>query len=315
MTSFASLFRLAARTAADGRRVAFCVVVRTQGSAPQVPGAAMLLHDDMSTEGTLGGGCVEAEVRTRAFELLQRGQSGLLTFDLDRDYGWDDGLICGGTMDVAVAPIRGAEGAKPFVEAAEMLERCTSASLPINVEHEGRTRRFRLHVEAPAKLIIAGAGHVGAEVARLAVGLDFETTVIDDRADFANVRQLPPPIRPVVGDIAETLRGLPIDANTYVVVVTRGHKHDEQALRAVIDRPERYLGMIGSRRKVKLILDDLAALGVSRERLAQVHAPIGLSIGAVTVPEIAVSIVAELIQVRRTEKPTHVEEEEGSRCT
>jgi xanthine dehydrogenase accessory factor len=308
MTMYASLFRSVARAAQEGRRTAFCVVIRTQGSAPQVPGAALLVREDMGTEGTLGGGCVEAEVRTRAFELLQRGRSGLLTFDLDRDYGWDDGLICGGAMEVTVQTISGTDEARRFLEAAETLDRGSAASLGIAVEHEGRMRRFQLHVEAPAKLIIAGAGHVGAEVARLAVGLDFATVVIDDRAEFTDVRRLPAPIRPVVGDIAGTLRKEPIDANTYIVVVTRGHKHDEQALRAAIDRPARYLGMIGSRRKVKLVLEDLAALGVSREKLAQVHAPIGLSIGAVTVQEIAVSIVAELIQVRRTEKPTHVEE-------
>ena len=309
MTAYTSLFRSVVRALEGGRRAAFCVVVQTRGSAPQVAGAAMLLHEDLSTEGTLGGGCVEAEVRRRAFELLQRGQSGLLDFDLDRNYGWDDGLICGGTMQVAVRTLAGAADAKPFAEAAEALEHGSAASLPICVEHEGRTRRFRLHVEAPARLVIAGAGHVGAEVARLAVGLDFDVTVIDDRADFANARRLPPPISPVVGDIAETLRAQPIDANTYVVVVTRGHRHDEQALHAALGRPARYLGMIGSRRKVKLIFDDLAALGVEPEKLARVHAPIGLSIGAVTVPEIAVSIVAELIQVRRAEKPTHVEEE------
>ncbi|HUN81412.1 MAG TPA: XdhC family protein, partial [Phycisphaerae bacterium] len=129
----------------------------------------------------------------------------------------------------------------------------------------------------------------------------------DDRADMMGPERLPPPIRPVVGDIEKTLRALPIDSNSFVVIVTRGHNRDEQALHAVIDSPARYIGMIGSRRKVKLIFDDLEALGVDRTRLASVHAPIGLSIGAVTVPEIAMSIVGQLIEVRRSEKPTRVE--------
>lgn len=308
MTDNARLLRSLVRNLEQGRRTAFCVVVDTRGSTPQTPGAAMLLHADGTTEGTLGGGCVEAEVRHRALELLQRDASGLLTFDLDRNYGWDDGLICGGHMRVAVLPVRTTEEARPFAEAAVLLEGGQPACVPLRVEHEGREFRFRWHVEAACRLVIAGAGHVGAEVARLAIGLDFDVAVIDDRAELANDRRLPPPIRPVVGDIAATLRRETIDERTYVVIVTRGHKHDEQALQAVIDRPARYLGMIGSRRKVTTIFDDLAAAGVDRAKLARVYSPIGLPIGSVTVPEIAVSIVGQLIEVRRKAgRPTRVE--------
>lgn len=307
-TDTCTLFQSLVRQVEENRRVAFCVVIDTAGSAPQVPGASMVLRLDGTIEGTLGGGCVEAEVRRRALELLHRDQAGLLTFDLDHDYGWDDGLICGGNMTVAVQPIRTPADAQPFADAAETLSRCEPATIPLRVSHEGRTQDYRLHIEAPAKLLIAGAGHVGAEIARLAVGLDFDVTIVDDREEFASPRHLPPPIRPIVGDIEQTLRKQPIDAGTYVVIVTRGHKHDEQALRAVIDRPARYIGMIGSRRKVAIIMDDLAAAGVPRDRLAEVHSPIGLPIGSVTVPEIAISIAAQLVEVRRKSgKPTRVE--------
>jgi len=307
MSSFADLFRSLVRQVQQKRRVAFCTVVGSYGSTPQSPGASMLLHENMSTEGTLGGGCVEAEVRKRAFELLQRGESALLTFQLDHDYGWDDGLICGGTMKVAVMTLDQMEAVQPFIDAADNLEVGRGGSVPIVVRGEERPQEFRLHIEAPARLIIAGAGHVGAEVARLCSRLDFNVVIVDDRADMMGPERLPPPIRPVVGDIEKTLRALPIDSNSFVVIVTRGHNRDEQALHAVIDSPARYIGMIGSRRKVKLIFDDLEALGVDRTRLASVHAPIGLSIGAVTVPEIAMSIVGQLIEVRRSEKPTRVE--------
>jgi xanthine dehydrogenase accessory factor len=306
MSSFADLFRSLARQVQQKRRVAICTVVGSYGSTPQAAGASMLLHENMSTEGTLGGGCVEAEVRKRAFELLQRRQSALLSFQLDHDYGWDDGLICGGTMRVAVMTLESSEAAQPFIDAADNLEVNRSADVPLRIEDAGRAQEYRLHIEAPAKLVIAGAGHVGAEVARLAASLDFDVTVLDDRADMMGPIRLPPPIRPVVGDIEKTLRALAVDSNTYVVIVTRGHNHDEQALHAVIDSPARYIGMIGSRRKVKLIFDDLEALGVDRARLDRVLAPIGVSIGAVTVPEIAVSIVGQLIEVRRSEKPTQV---------
>ncbi len=307
MNPFALLFHSLSRQVRQGRRVAFCTVVGSYGSTPQAAGASLLLHENLTTEGTLGGGCVEAEVRKRAFELLRRGESALLHFKLDHDYGWDDGLICGGSMKIAVATIHTPDEAARFEAAAAELDRAGSASVPLRVIHDGRVEEYRLFIEAPARLVIAGAGHVGAELARMAVGLDFETTVIDDRADMMGAARLPPPIRPIVGDIDKTLRDQPIDANTFVVIVTRGHSNDERALHAVIDRPARYIGMIGSRRKVKLIFDDLAALGVDRARLERIHAPIGLSIGAVTVPEIAVSILAQLVQIRRSDKPTRVE--------
>ncbi len=307
MHSFASLFDSLVRQLEHGRRVALCTVVGTSGSTPQSAGATLLLHENMTTEGTLGGGCVEAEVRKQAFEMLRRGESGLLKFSLDHDYGWDDGLICGGNMLVAVQSIADAPTARPFADARNALELQQPASVSIRVPHEGRANEYRLHIEAPARLVIAGAGHVGAALAKLAVGLDFDVSVIDDRGDFANHEKFPPPIKPIVGDIEKTLRDWPIGPGTFVVVVTRGHNHDEAALHAVIDSPARYIGMIGSKRKVKLIFDDLVALGVDPAKLARVHSPIGLKIGSVTVPEIAVSIAAELIQIRRTDPPTRVE--------
>jgi len=307
MNPFAAIFRSIARRVDEHRRVAFCTIVGSYGSTPQAAGASMLLHEDITTEGTLGGGCVEAEVRKRAFELLQRGESSLLTFQLDHDYGWDDGLICGGTMRVAVQTISKSDDAAPFLAAADDLEHRRPACVPLHVEHEGQIQEYQLHIEAPAKLIIAGAGHIGVEVARLAIGLDFEVVVIDDRTDLMKPDRFPTPIRAAVGNIEQILRGQAIDANTYVVIVTRGHHHDEQALHAVIDSPARYIGMIGSRRKVKLIFDDLIALGVDAHKLERVHAPIGLKIGSVTVPEIAMSIVGQLIEVRRTDPPTQVE--------
>ncbi len=307
MNSYAQLFEALIADFERGRRCAFCAIVATRGSTPQTSGAAILVREGMMTEGTIGGGCVEAELCTRATRLLEQGESALLTFNLDHDYGWDDGLICGGNIRVAVMTILKEAQAAPFREAVASIKQGRQASVPIRVQHEGMTQEYNLLIEPPARLVIAGSGHVGAEVARLAVGLDFDIFVVDDRGDMMNRERLPEPIVPVVGDIGVTLRKQPIDANTFVVIVTRGHKHDEEALHAVIDSPARYIGMIGSRRKIKLIYDDLVALGVPQEKLDRVHAPIGLAIGSVTVPEIAVSIVAQLIEIRRTSMPTHVE--------
>ena len=122
---------------------------------------------------------------------------------------------------------------------------------------------------------------------------------MDDRADCCNVERFPTVDALIVADIESTLRGYPLDASCYVVIVTRGHRHDEQALTAVVGRPARYVGLIGSRRKSKLIFDDLAEAGIAPKALEAVHTPTGLDIQAVTVTEIAVSIGAELIAQRR----------------
>ncbi len=306
MNPFVQLFESLSAAVAGGRRAAFCTVVSSKGSTPQRPGASMLVHDDMTVEGTLGGGCVEAEVRRRAHELLQAGRSGLLHFHLDQDYGWDDGLLCGGQMDVAVVCVAEAVSAAVFRGALEELRSRRPASVPLSVAREGRAETYTLHIEPPPTLWIAGAGHIGQAVAKLAVDLDYRVVVIDDRADCVSVSRFPSPIERIVANIERSLRDAPIDANSYVVIVTRGHRHDERALAAVIDSPARYIGMIGSRRKIRLMFDGLVQAGVDRARLDRVHSPIGLSIGAVTVPEIAISIAAELTQVRRAEPPTHV---------
>jgi xanthine dehydrogenase accessory factor len=226
---------------------------------------------------------------------------------LDHDYGWDDGLICGGRLDVAVVTHADTSRTRPLDEAIEQIRRQQRVQLPLRLTHQGKTLEYRVNIEPTPTLLVAGAGHVGAALAKLAVDLDFRVVVIDDRADLVDPKRLPPPLETVAGDIQSTLSGWPIDSNTYVVVVTRGHSHDEQALHAVIDSPAKYIGMIGSRRKIRLIFEDLEGLGVAPSKLEQVHTPIGLKIGAVTVPEIAVSIAAELIQVRRAEALRAVE--------
>jgi xanthine dehydrogenase accessory factor len=312
-----TLFRSLVARLESGGRCALCTVVNTRGSTPQTAGAMLLLHPTGETEGTIGGGCVEAEVRRRALVMLQSGESAVASFVLDHDFGWDDGLVCGGRLDVAVLSLADAAAAEPFRRAIDEIERQQVARIALRVRHEGRLVEYRLNIEPTPTLLIAGAGHVGASLARLAAGLNFRVVVIDDRADLLAPARLPPPIETAAGEIRSVLARWPVDANTYVVVVTRGHNHDAKSLRAVVDSPAKYLGMIGSRRKIRVIFDDLEERGVARERLDRVHTPIGLKIGAVTVPEIAVSIAAELIQVRRAEHfpavegPREVDHEEG----
>lgn len=153
-------------------------------------------------------------------------------------------------------------------------------------------------VEPEAMLVLFGAGHISIFVAPFASAVGFRVSVIDDREEFANPRRFPDADRILVGPVTDAFHRIAVTPSTYLVIVTRGHVHDRDALRAALATRPAYLGMIGSRRKRDLIYAALMEEGVAVEDLRQVHCPIGISIGAETPQEIAISIVAELIQVR-----------------
>ena len=340
----------------SGRPVCYTALVETRGSTPQKAGAAMLVFPDGSQVGTLGGGCVEAEVKRRALQLLAEGSTELLTFQLDSDYGWDDGLICGGRMKMLVDPVRpghdaayyrvlldtissgrgateavvidaeksggGGDGdrwlldeqsgviaSRPAGAGSVRPPASGSDSLPASIRSnlkplEDRPRPYiaagvsYLPYLKRCRLVIVGAGHVGQRVAELATDVGFDVWVVDDRQEYCNPDRFPRARRLIVDAFDTALRSLEIDSSTYCIIVTRGHNHDEQALFHLAETKARYVGMIGSRRKIKLIFDDLLRDGISREALTRVHAPLGFDIGSQTVPEIAVSIVAELVAHR-----------------
>ena len=152
----------------------------------------------------------------------------------------------------------------------------------------------------PLELIICGGGHVGQAVAKAGALLDFKIAVIDDRPEFSSREKFPDPgVRLITGDFTEALRSLKITQASHLVIVTRGHRHDEICLREVIEKPARYIGMIGSRRRATTIREHLRREGVGAEHLRRVHSPIGLDIGAITPEEIALAILAEIILARR----------------
>jgi xanthine dehydrogenase accessory factor len=322
-----------------GRPLVYTALVETRGSTPQKAGATMLVFPDGSQIGTLGGGCVEAEVKRRALELLNgSGGRELMTFQLDNDYGWDDGLICGGRMTMLVDPLRAdsdlsfyremaalADAGSGFTEAVALDDSAgrwlfdADGELLIAGDSAGETSEqvtagLKPLIDRPrpyvaggvsylpqltrCRLVIVGAGHVGERVASLASDVDFDVWVIDDREMYCNAERFPRAQKLIVGPIDDVLADLEVDPSTFCIIVTRGHNHDEQALFHLAETPARYVGMIGSKRKIRLIFDDLRREGVSDEALARVHAPLGFDIGSQTVPEIAVSIVAELIAER-----------------
>ena len=325
-----------------GERIV-CQVVETKGSTPQKAGALMVVDPDGGQLGTLGGGCVENEVKMRAIRRIGREGAEAHAFVLDHDYAWADGLICGGKMTVVVESARG-EGAlayyrayrglldegRGFTEAvvvdadragAEVGGRCLfDADGNAVAEHraDGLAARVAGAVaplgERPrpgvrggvaflptlprVRLVVVGAGHVGQAVASLAARADFDVWVVDDRHQYANRERFPEAERLVVGPIDVVLPALEVDERTYAVIVTRGHGHDQEALQHLAPTVAPYVGLIGSRRKIRLIFESLRESGMSEADLARVAAPVGIDIGSESVVEIAISIVAELIARR-----------------
>jgi xanthine dehydrogenase accessory factor len=287
------------RRCAAGETLALCVLVRARGSTPQRVGAKMLVMADGNTLGTLGGGCVEAEVRTKALtQIAGNIASQHYDFRLDHDYGWDDGLICGGNIDVEVRLLGRADLAA-YQSFLTELNAGRSVDYALLLYATGEQTQYTETLYPTAKLVIAGGGHVGQSLGMLAEALDFQLTVVDDRAGYITADRFPFASQRIIGDIEAELARMPIDSQTFVVIVTRGHRNDGRALAAVVNSRAKYIGLIGSRRKIKTIFESLAAEGVALENIARVHAPIGLRIAAVTPAEIAVSIAAELIAVRR----------------
>jgi xanthine dehydrogenase accessory factor len=242
----------------EGRRGAVATIVNVRGSIPSFHTAKMLVRDDGSIVGTIGGGCVEADVWQAAREVMESEKPRTLTFDLNQDPKYDTGLVCGGTLEVFIEPV-----------------------LP------------------PAVLYIFGAGHVAINLCKTAANAGFDVVVTDDRTSYATQERFPSAREVHAVDFDEAIRTLDPTEDAYIVIVTRGHRDDMHILRWAVQTRARYVGMIGSKRKVIEISKTLQHEGVPAHLFDRVHAPIGIDIGAITPEEIAVAITAELIAIRR----------------
>jgi len=240
-----------------GKRCALATIVHTNGSIPSYESSRMLVREDGSIVGTIGGGCVEADVWAAAKDVMRKEAPRKMIFNLNHEASYDNGLICGGTLEVFVEPI-----------------------LP-----------------QPA-LYIFGGGHVSMALAQTAHTAGFTIGVVDDRETFANQERFPMATE-IFTSYEEAFEKLQPGESSYLVIVTRGHRDDMRVLHWAAKTNARYVGMIGSKRKVLSVYEALEQEGISPERLARVHAPVGLEIGALTPEEIAISITAELIAVRR----------------
>jgi xanthine dehydrogenase accessory factor len=245
-----------------GQKCALATIVEVRGSIPSYQTAKLLVREDGSIAGTIGGGCVEAEVWTAAREAMATGQPRRLTFNLGEDAADDNGLICGGQLEVFVEPIT------------------------------PQPRAF-----------LFGGGHISQALARIAGLAGFSTVVVDDRAAFANPERFPDADETIVAEYEEVFPRLIVNDGSFILIVTRGHRHDMRVLRWAVTTPAGYVAMIGSRRKVISVVRELEKEGLPAEAFERLHAPMGLEIGAVTPEEIAVSVVAEMIAVRRQAPP------------
>lgn len=245
-------------------------VVDTQGSTPRKKGACLLMKQDGTRFGTVGGGKLEAEVEKICLETFQTKESRIYHFRLTAKEQQGLDMRCGGDADVSVEYI--------------------DAKKPEN---------FIADFDAKATVFIFGAGHVGQALEPVLRYVNFTTRVIDDRPDFANRERFPDADEVVVIDsFFNAYQGMETDENSYIVIVTRGHSADYDVLKQTLKRTTAYIGMIGSRGKVAEVYRMLREDGFSQADLDRVYSPIGTSIFAETPEEIAVSIAGEMIKVR-----------------
>lgn len=322
----------------ENHSVVRAVIVKTWGSTPREVGADMLIDDRGKIYGTIGGGCGEAEVYELACELLDSpsGPPGYL-YHVDLTENPEDGgeKICGGRFDVLLQRLDPQVHAEIVHRAHHLLSNNDQLTWVTRTEgsQPGFWKQGLLSVPlsfslslAPAKdtnatwisssdsdvsaefcepmgkihrLIIVGAGHIARPLCRLASTLGYRVIILDDRPEYAQDQFFPDAFTVIAGAYDQQLPPLADQSRTSVVLVTRGHKHDQDCLRLVIPFNLAYVGMIGSQRRINAVFADLLKEGISVETLQRIRAPIGLEIGARTPAEIAVSILAQMIQDRR----------------
>jgi xanthine dehydrogenase accessory factor len=298
------VFKALADAAQRGERVALALISGVKGSSPQKVGAKALFYSDGRIHGTLGGGCLEAEIQHRALDALRSGEPVSFDLLLDHDFGWDDGLICGGKVLGLILPNAADAGADFW---SKLAERKTTMTWGVKDDFvisaiediTGKDLLYHETITPPCELWIAGAGHIAQAVAPLALQLDFNVAVFDDRPALASHHYFPSGIRLEV-DVWEKLVSLsPPKVPSFALIVTRGHRHDALVLKDWIHKPFLFLGMIGSQRKARIIFEHFRDEKIATpKQLKRVACPVGIPIKSQSVQEIAVSIMAQFIEKR-----------------
>jgi xanthine dehydrogenase accessory factor len=242
-----------------GQKCALATIVQVRGSIPSYESAKLLVREDGSIMGTVGGGCVEAEVWNAAREVIETEKPKHLTFSLGEDAAYDNGLICGGQLNIFVEPV----------------------------------------IPQP-RAYIFGGGHVSKSISKVATLAGFATVIVDDREAFANKERCPEAEETYAEDYESVFGKLDVTSSSYLIIVTRGHRDDMRVLRWAVGTPAKYISMIGSKRKTISVIHELEKEGFHRSAFEKIFAPMGLEIGAESPEEIAISVVAEMIAMRRS---------------
>jgi xanthine dehydrogenase accessory factor len=340
------------RTLEKKEKVVLATLISRVGSAPRAVGAKYLVKGDGTSSGSIGGGCVEAEVWQEAQKIMERGERKILHFELTSEQLAEGGLICGGNVDIfleslnedflkiyqeaarirqkggsaVLATLVSVDGAFPKGEGLKALMKTSGEKLGFlsgGMELEERVSRevkVLLKEKKPTVLVLSsenrkmdvllepifseptvylfGGGHISEQVAPLAKKVHFKVVVIDDREMFANRNRFPEADEVIVSEFEKCFDQLEIDDSSYLVIVTRGHLYDGFVLEQAVKTNAHYIGMIGSKKKIRTLYQVLMEKGIMKKTLDRVYAPIGMDIYSETPEEIAVSIVAELIKVR-----------------
>ena len=338
-------------------KLALATLITREGSAPRAVGAKYLVKGDGTSVGSIGGGCVEAEVWQEAQKVMEKVKGGVLHFELTAEQLAEGGLICGGNIDIFLEPLKedflsiyqevmrikqkggsailatliSVDGDFPKREGSKALIKSSGEKIGFLFDGEGLEQRIlkegkgflgekkpRVMVLSSEKedspwekvevllepifsepaVYIFGAGHVSQQLAPLAKMVHFKVVVIDDREMFANRERFPEADEVIVSEFEKCFDHLNIDDTSYIIIVTRGHLYDSFVLEQAIKTNACYIGMIGSKKKIRTLYQNLMEKGIAKETLGRVYAPIGMDINSETPEEIAVSIVAELIKVR-----------------
>src|SRR5436190_23388077 len=226
------IFEEVQRLRREGRKSVLATIVQIRGSVPSFNSAKMLVRDDGSILGSVGGGCVEADVWAAAQDVMREEKSRVMTFDLTEESMAEGGLICGGKVEIFVEPI-----------------------IPV------------------PEMIIFGAGHISRQVSRIAATAGFRITIVDNRPIYANAERFPEASAIYSDSFEEAFQSIVPTENTYLVIVTRGHQEDENVLRWAVNTNARYIGMIGSKRKIRTIAEHLKSEGIPEERIERAYMP------------------------------------------
>jgi len=329
-----NIYRAIEQYTNEGKTGMLATVIRRLGSAPRDTGAKMFIGEDGKTYGTIGGGKLELDAIEESLRLMGKGQTEIFHIRMNATTVADQGMLCGGDVDILLEPVdkrylelyrevgqcieKGKRGivitrfgptgfSKTFVEPGNIIFGDPIKDEQLNEFQEYFDERNPVligddTVVEPilrySPLYIFGAGHVSQFISKVAKIVDFYVVVIDDRSEFANRERFPDADEIIVDSFEDVFSKLDFTGKEYAVIVTRGHSFDAYVLEEVLKRDYRYVGMIGSKRKVKIIFDNLRKMGFEEDVIKSVHAPIGIDIDAETPQEIAISIVAELIQER-----------------